>query len=631
MPRRSMLEFKPLLYTTTMRNPGRLKYMLYVLNKYEGKVLNDDLATEICGETIRYGLFRPTKRIPECVITKWATTAKGEFSDYALTDTEVETVLYNNDPNKWADIKGHKEAGFSRGWPSRFATIFDLTKELGLAWFTPGEPIVISALAHHLLKTIQVNVCESDGFASCEIVHPEYEQQVFLQALAKSQRMNPFVRVLNDNVPLILLLQTIRKLNADPSQNGCGILRRELPLLIFWKNNDAEALYRRIVNLRQAYRYDASDEVIIDICLDEIMEGNFKEFDPKSIMIDYPDEFIRKMRMTGLFSLRGAGRFLDINKNELKTVDYVLEHYTHYVHYTDERDYFNYMATLDTNLIQISSQPATITNSEKLLDEWLAIYNWGSIKNELANLSSHRNSSDSVLKLLNAPSRLEFLTALAIKSKMPNVRVVPNYCCDDTGLPTSTAGGNKGDIECYEQQNGILVEVTMSTGRTQTMMEVWPIERHLEDFQRERKAQCIFVAPTIFPDSLRQIKYIAFDSNGQKKIRAFAIDDLIIFLESTPSLYDYSISQLEYAPKVARYADILMKNNGGISILSLSRLLQEEFGEEYASMGTKEWHNVVRDYVQRHTCQYNITDEEEVMWMMAAENSEFAPIMVIDG
>lgn len=623
MPRRSSLEFKPLLYTTTMRNPGRLKYMLYVLNQFEGKVLNDNLATEICGETIRYGLYRPMKKLSS-VHQKWATTAQGEFSEVLLSAQEVELMMQNNP-------QSHKEAGFSKGWPSRFATIFDLTKELGLAWFTPGEPIVISALAHHLLKTIQVTVSESDGFVSCEIVHPEYEQQVFLQALAKSQRRNPFVRVLNDNVPLILLLQTIRMLNADPSQNGCGILRRELPLLIFWKNNDAEALYRRIISLRQKYRFNASDEVIVDICLDEIMEGNFKEFDPKSIMVDYPDEFIRKMRMTGLFSLRGAGRFLDINKNELKTVDYVLEHYANYAHYTDERDYFNYMATLDVNLIQISSQPTVVTNSEKLLDEWLTIYNWVSIKNELTNLSSHRNSNDSVLKLLNAPSRLEFLTALAIKSKMPNVRVVPNYCCDDTGLPTSTAGGNKGDIECYEQKNGVLVEVTMATGRTQTMMEVWPIERHLEDFQRERKAQCIFVAPTIFPDSLRQIRYVAFDSNGQKKIRAFAIADLIIFLESTPSLFDYSISQLEDAPKMAHYADIQMKNNGGISIFTLSRMLQEEFGGEYASMGAREWHNVVRDYVQRHTCRFNITDEEEVTWMMAAEHSEFAPTMATDG
>lgn len=613
------LEYKPLLYTTTMRNPGRLKYMLYILNQFEGKILDDELATEICGETIRYGLYRPMKKLAS-VQQKWQTSDQGEFSEELLTDQEVELMIRNNP-------QSHKEAGFAKGWPSRFATIFDLTKELGLAWYKPGEPIVISSLAHHLLKSIEVDINEAENYVSYEVVQPEYEQQVFLQAFAKSQRRNPFVRVLNDNVPLILLLQTIRKLNADPAQNGCGILRRELPLLIFWKNNDADALYRRIVELRREHRYDASDEVIIDICIDEIMEGCFKEFKPKSIMDEYPDEFIRKMRMTGLFSLRGAGRFIDINRNENATVDYILQHYSSYSHYTDEREYFDYMAELDANLVHMTAQPIRVNNSERLLDEWLTVYSWSIIKNELSNLSARRNSTDSVLKLLNAPSRLEFLTALAIKSKMPDVRVVPNYCCDDTGLPTSTAGGNKGDIECYERQNGVLVEVTMATGRTQTMMEVWPIERHLDEFQRERKAQCIFVAPSIFSDSQRQIEFVTFQSHGKKKIRAFAIDDLIIFLEHTPSLYDYSITQLEDSPKMADYADNLMAHNGGISIFSLSHSLQEEFGQEYASMDMRQWHNVVRDYVERHAHRYSIPDDEPVVWQMAAETNEFATVI----
>ena len=616
------LEYKPLLYTTTMRNPGRLKYMLYILNKFEGRILDDELATEICGETIRYGLYRPMKKLAS-VQQKWQTSDQGEFSEELLTDLEVELMIRNNP-------QSHKEAGFAKGWPSRFATIFDLTKELGLAWYKPGEPIVISSLAHHLLKSIEVDINEAENFVSYEVVHPEYEQQVFLQAFAKSQRRNPFVRVLNDNVPLILLLQTIRKLNSDPLQNGCGILRRELPLLIFWKNSDADALYRKIVELRRKHRYDASDEVITSICIDEIMEGCFKEFKPKSIMDEYPDEFVRKMRMTGLFSLRGAGRFIDINRNEDATVDYILQHYSSYSHYTDEREYFDYMAELDANLVHMTAQPIRINNSERLLDEWLTVYSWNIIKNELSNLSAHRNSTDSVLKLLNAPSRLEFLTALAIKSKMPDVRVVPNYCCDDTGLPTSTAGGNKGDIECYERQNGVLVEVTMATGRTQTMMEVWPIERHLDEFQRERKAQCIFVAPSIFSDSQRQIEFVTFQSHGKKKIRAYAIDDLIIFLEHTPSLYDYSITQLEDSPKMADYADNLMAHKGGISIFSLSHSLQEEFGQEYASMGMRQWHNVVRDYVERHAHRYSIPDDEPVVWQMAAEVNEFAPMIVTD-
>lgn len=257
MARRSKEKYKPLLYTTTMRNPGRLKFMLYVLAKFEGRILDDDLAIKICGETIRYGLYRPTKQIMS-VKHKWKSTQKGEFSDYSLDNEEVRMMLEKN-PQK------HKEAGFAKGWPSRFATIYDLTKELGLAYYNPGESVVISDLGKHLLRSVNIDVDESNSFISADIEHPEYEQQVFLQAMAKSQRKNPFVRVLNDNIPLILLLQVIRLLNADQKQNGCGISRKELPLLIFWKDNDAQALFKRIVSLREEYGYNPSDEIIIDI------------------------------------------------------------------------------------------------------------------------------------------------------------------------------------------------------------------------------------------------------------------------------------------------------------------------------------------------------------------------------
>ena len=519
--------YKPLLYTTTMRNPERLKFMLYILAKFKGQILDDSLATKIVGETIRYGLYRPMKK-NDAIKRKWSSTPKGVFSETLLTDEELAFIIENN-PQK------HKEAGFAWGLPSRFATIYDLTKELGLAYFTPSKPIVISELGEHLLNSMNVNFNGSEILY--EFTNPEYEQQVFLQAMAKSQRKNPFVRVLNDNIPLILLLQTIKLLNADKNQNGVGISRKELPLLIFWKDNDSFALYRRIVSLRETYGYNPSDEVIIDICINEIMGGNYKKFDPKSIVADYPDEFIRKMRITGLISLRGAGRFVDINKNELGKVDYVINQYANYKHYTDEIEYFNHIATLDKNLIQIKSKPVNSTDAENLLKKWLSQYAWNAIKRELSILSSGGTSNDSILKFIAAPARLEFLTALAIKSKMPDVRVMPNYSCDDEGLPTSTAGGNKGDIECYEQQKGILIEVTMATGRQQTMMEVWPIERHLACFQKEKKAQCVFVAPTIFSDSLRQIQFISFDSKGEKQIRPYAINEFVEFLETERQLY----------------------------------------------------------------------------------------------
>lgn len=522
-------KYKPLLFTTTMRNPARLKQMLFVLNKFDGQILNDELAQNIVAECIRYGIYRPTVKSAS-IKEKWASSQPGTFSKELLTMREVDFIINHN-------TQEHKEAGFARGYPSRFATIFDFCKELGLAYYSPGEPIEISDLGHHLIDVLEVK--EDGNSLLVEEVHPEYETEVFLQAFAKSQRKNPFVRVLNNNVPLILLLETIKLLNADPEFNGAGISRKELPLLIFWKDNDAHALYQRIKELRREHRYNPSDETIIDICIDEIMEGDYKKFDEKSIMRDYPDEFIRKMRMTGLISLRGAGRFIDINHNEDEKVAYVLEHYSSYPHFIDERAYFDYMASIDPNLFAIKAIEVSASKSEELLNNWVAEYTWESIKKELAILSSHRSSSDDVMRILAAPTRLEFLTALAIKSKLPHVRVIPNYVADDTGLPTSTAGGGIGDIECIETPNGILVEVTMAEGRTQTMMEIWPIERHLLEFKEKytEDSESIFIAPSIYPDSIKQIKWVAYESEGKNRIRPYRIDEFINFLETTEHLY----------------------------------------------------------------------------------------------
>ena len=265
-----------------------------------------------------------------------------------------------------------------------------------------------------------------------------------------------------------------------------------------------------------------------------------KKFKPKSIMDEYPDEFIRKMRATGLVSLRGAGRFIDINHNEDKKVEYVLEHYSSYHSYADatEKEYFDYMATVDSQLLEIKAVEVSASQSEALLLDWVNQYPWDQIRLELDILSRRDSSKDNVLKFLPAPVRLEFLTALAIKSKLPEVRVIPNYSCDDTGLPTSTAGGNTGDIECIETPNGILVEVTMAEGRTQTVMEVWPIDRHLDSFIEtyQLPSQCVFVAPTIFSDTLRQINYVKHQEG--KTIRPYKIDEFVSYLESASRLYE---------------------------------------------------------------------------------------------
>lgn len=529
-------EYKPLLFTTTIRNPERFKDFMFILHKYDQKVLTNQVIEEVEKDIFTVGLYRPTKRIPASVKAKWASTHNGEFAEEALTPQEAKAVYDGNDPEKWNDIKGHKEAGFDKGWPSRFDTQYKLMQTLGFVKYEIGSKIEFSEVGKYLAQSISIDIIDGiiDRHPS---ENPQYEQMAFMQAFAKYQRCNPYIRELNDNIPLILLLQVIRRLNSDSNYSNCGISYKEIPLVIFWKDNDADALYERIVKLRKEHGYAPSDEVIEDICANEIL-GGFKKFELKSIVSEYPDEFIRKMRMTGLISFRGAGRFIDINHCEDQKIDYIITTYSSYKKIETKEEFFDHMSKIDTNLFSKQTTALTQNDAAKKLAQWTKVYSWEQIKNELGNLSNKNSSKDDVLKFISAPARLEFLTALAIKSRLPQIDVVPNYCCDDEGLPTSTAGGNKGDIECFEDNYGILVEVTMAEGRQQTMMEVWPITRHLSGFIElyKRRSQCVFVAPTIFSDTVDQIEWTK--NRKQLSIRPYKIADFVEYLDSAYRLYE---------------------------------------------------------------------------------------------
>lgn len=499
--------YKPLLFTTTIRNPERLKWFLRVLKIHDEQILDDALAEKIAGEIIAAGLYRPRNL---------STSVKQKIKDKApLTDQEITKIL-NDNPQR------HKEAGFAYGWPSRFDTWFKFAKEIGFVFYQSGKEIKFSKIG---LKLIDEE-------------YPEFEQQAFLNAFVKYQSNNPFRRKLNENIPLVLLLQVIKKLNGDDELSNAGISKLELPLVIYWKNSDAEALYQRIKKIRQDFKYSPSSEVIIEICQQEIMKGEDIVRSNKSIVGDYPDEFIRKMRLTGLISLRGGGRFIDFNKNEQQKIDYVLNNYSDYEKCSTEESYFKYISTVDKHLFSFKPKKVSSSERNKFLVKWVGIYTWDKIKEEMLNLSGKRLTKDDTLKYLSAPVRLEFLTTLAIKSKFPKVTVIPNYPVDDEGLPTSTApgSGNTGDIECFENSNGILIEVTMSEGRMQTMMEVWPISRHLTKFGKEMSnSMCYFIAPSIFTDSLKQIAFVKNEDN--LFISPWTIKEFLKYIESRNILY----------------------------------------------------------------------------------------------
>ena len=70
------------------------------------------------------------------------------------------------------------------------------------------------------------------------------------------------------------------------------------------------------------------------------------------------------------------------------------------------------------------------------------------------------------------------------------------------------------------------------------MMEVWPIARHLVEFDKkvDKKSMCHFVAPNIYVDSEKQIKYVK-DTEGLN-IKARSIEDFIDYIETSSKLFE---------------------------------------------------------------------------------------------
>ncbi|MHB1664616.1 MAG: AlwI family type II restriction endonuclease [bacterium] len=499
----SKYKYKPLLFTTTMRNPERLKDFLTVFIEFDGKFLTNEIIESVAKALIEKGLYQPTK-VLQAVKDKW----KNEIE---LSKEETERIFAENP-------QSHKEAGFDKGWTSRFDTWFKIAKELGFVWYRQNEKIEFSESGKMLLDKEK----------------PENELMVFANAFAKYPRHNPFRRVLNKNVPLILLIQTIQLLNKDQDFNNAGISKLEIPLLLCWKDDDAESLHLEIKKLRKEYRYSPSNEIILKLCyglLDETKR------DDNSILVDYPDDFIRKMRLTGLISLRGGGRFIDLNKKELPAIDYIVKNYSLSPNFTTERDFFDYISKVDNNLIaslSVYKALAIITNKE--LEKWVKYYEWEIIKTEMLNLAQKKSSKDEILKIIEQPLRLEFLTSLAILKKLPNITVKPNFISDDEGLPTSFASGGKPDIECLESKDTILVEVTLLTGTQQHIRESFSIRRHLEEYVvKGINAYSVFISPKAFIDTYRYAEFIKTEGI---EVRILDIDKFVYNLENKTTLND---------------------------------------------------------------------------------------------
>ncbi|TQR30600.1 AlwI family type II restriction endonuclease [Campylobacter sp. MIT 99-7217] len=494
--------YKILSFSTTMRSAERMASFLKLLTPFENQILSHELIMQIVAELIKNKLYVPV----------YANKAFKQ-SEENFSDKQVKIIIENSPQN-------HKEAGFDKGWDSRFDTWYKLMMEFGFCFYAMNKPLIISQAGHLLIDAFNENPSNDEKIAN-----------IFLNCMMKYQSKNPFRKVLNDNKPLILLLQTMKLLKSKTKDSK--IHKLELPFLLCYPDDNALNLADFILAFRKEYpSFNYSGDIIYEKCLELLNSKNTLRFKKVQILRESIDEYIRKMRITGIISLRANGRFLDFNSFEMPKIEYILKNYKSKTrHFKDKISFFNYMGEINTQIFNLnSSEKSDTKESLKLqsLENFAKNYTREQIFTELKILNNKKLSSkDELFKFIPEPLRLEFLSAISLKQNCVNLKVLPNYIIDDEGLPKSHAGANLADIICLDKKNKSIIELSLISSKAQLSLELIPITRHL----KQSKADfAFFVAPNIHEDAKIYTEFIKYKE--KLDITNLSILDFIELLSS---------------------------------------------------------------------------------------------------
>lgn len=518
------IELKPLSFSTTLRNPMRIVDFLEIIAPYEGKVLDNELILTLVKKIIKNKIYTTMYEKQNMILKSIL-----DNPDAYFTDLQLEQIINLSPQN-------HKEAGFGKGWPSRFDTWYKLIKEFGFLYYKYGKKIEISESGRKLIAASKNDSDEANELIS----------RVFTNALCKYQTNNPFRRNAIDNAPFVLFLSTVKVLKNNYSWEKSGIYRTEIPLVLCWPDNDSVKLADYINEFRSKYGKKPSSEIVYEHCLKLLNSENRIRYKINQLIHEGPDDFIRKLRTTGLISIRGMGHLIDINNFEDNIITYLINNYSNYPKYSDEYQYYKYSGAIDKNIFKDLNRKALHNSTsikESTLKKWATEVDSKIIDDELIILGSrNRASRHEVFKLIDEPTRLEFLVSIALTQQFPELVVSPNYTVDDEGLPKFTAKGGVGDIEIVGQSEDVLVEVTLQQNKSQAVNEIPGITRHLKTFSEEKNKSVygLFVAPSLHEDTNYMLGYSYNRYNVE--INGYTIEEFLKALRNSHSISDMRLS-----------------------------------------------------------------------------------------
>ena len=503
LSKRRDLRERMLYWDTSLRNPERSRAFLELLVEHEGKIVDSDLKEEVEISAVMTGLYRPINN------------PVGYKDSY--TRDEALTIM-NASPQE------HQHGG-KRGYASRFSTHFFNSRQLGFIHEELGEKLIISKSGHKLINN------EKDQI-----------QQIYQNALARYQTTIPFTANKNRLTPFSLLLNLIK---IYIKNNKYGIPLEELPIIMCWKNNDADKLYQFLQKFRIEYDSISSEnkrklkfkeelnDVTYKYCakiygdkysgLDK--NGKFKlagtSTKGNTVLKDYPDVYFRYLRITGLLYTKKIKNKWHIvydseNQETQETIDYIISNFSKIRDFENDIDYLNYASTFDNYFFK--TVPIQKYSSDKDLQKWIDELGLELIKTSLLNLASKKNKpiNHEVLKYIDRFLLLEWLLSLYTYA-MCNKNLTeykPNYTVHGDGQIKSHASGQRSGVSgadaiAFTDNEFFILEPTLLTGVTQYNKESFSNHEHLEseiEKNPNKTGYCLQISPEPHKRTIRYAK-----------------------------------------------------------------------------------------------------------------------------
>lgn len=418
-------------------------------------------------------------------------------------------------------------------------------------------------------------------------IHGKRPQETFFRQLLKFQIPSPYLKESERTKgtfwgrPYLEIIRLIRDLNyLTPDEFRIFALQ-------LTNYRDYAKIKNKIISFREEKKQhkgsykkfvnDVAKHEISKIYAAEIATGDFSSRESKTNdtnsfiakkkrnMRDYADACFRYLRFTEMFA--SNGRSIEIAQDKKKEIDFILNTvprepkpvddivaFKDYLFnpfeprlYTDDRKNLEDLLMRQFSFSKRDLSGKTVEELKDLRDVSIRIKRDSILQKETAALKSYAQYQEVIdtyneiisNEIYDAPLFLEWNTWRAM-TMLDGGTIKGNFKIDDSGRPTSTAQGNKADIECDYGTFALTVEVTLQRGQRQYESEGEPVTRHYAKLKQElgKNTYCLFIAPIInkatwaYFFGINQIKNISA-YGGKPKIVPLDLDMFMRLIENS--------------------------------------------------------------------------------------------------